>query len=392
MGKLRKACSKLGGCWIGWVVKGRQGSWMVVRPRMSAVGEPWEKVRYQWWWCEVGADGAAHMGAAQEGAVGEAGESSRRPGVPQTPRNPNSGALLVSPFDGFPPVQWMMVTLEKMWENPAEDKAYKLLLLLPRPVLQPVWRGEKKDVTRIIEERCNRFLHGGTAGNAVQRLLLAKLAAQRLLFDKLAPATEETLRKLEEFHPAGTSSSQEYLWAAHASGGRDSLLECNHLAEGRTPAESREWLAGARLVALPKDDLGGKVRLLACGEIWLEVKGGADLRAALFRRMPECDISAFVDDVFFTAPPIATVDTYGTHMEEAPAIDLDVQSTKSAAFAAEEDASFFTDGVLGVQGEPDFIDVLGVPVGAILPILNMLGHAQAHGLLLHFCTHTRLDV
>ncbi|KAK3270601.1 hypothetical protein CYMTET_21006 [Cymbomonas tetramitiformis] len=52
------------------------------------------------------------------------------------------------------------------------------------------------------------------------------------------------------------------------SGGRDALLEvCSHLAAGRAPEEVREWLAGARLVALLKDNLGVSVRTIACGEL-----------------------------------------------------------------------------------------------------------------------------
>eukprot|EP00854_Cymbomonas_tetramitiformis_P016591 gene16591-biopygen17118 len=70
---------------------------------------------------------------------------------------------------------------------------------------------------------------------------------------------------------SGPGSSQwrwEHLWAVHVSGGRDALLEvCNHLAAGCVPCGVREWLAGARLVALLKDDLGVNVRPVACGEV-----------------------------------------------------------------------------------------------------------------------------
>ncbi|KAK3262584.1 hypothetical protein CYMTET_28568 [Cymbomonas tetramitiformis] len=47
---------------------------------------------------------------------------------------------------------------------------------------------------------------------------------------------------------------------------RARLLEmCNHLAAGRAPEEAREWLAGAQLVALLKDDLGVNVRPIVSG-------------------------------------------------------------------------------------------------------------------------------
>ncbi|KAK3287208.1 hypothetical protein CYMTET_5270 [Cymbomonas tetramitiformis] len=55
---------------------------------------------------------------------------------------------------------------------------------------------------------------------------------------------------------------------ATKTGGRDVLLEvCNHLVAGWAPGEVREWLAGARLVALLKDDLGVNGRHIACGKV-----------------------------------------------------------------------------------------------------------------------------
>ncbi|KAK3246838.1 hypothetical protein CYMTET_43641 [Cymbomonas tetramitiformis] len=49
-------------------------------------------------------------------------------------------------------------------------------------------------------------------------------------------------------------------------------------------------------------------------------------------------------------------------MEEAAAIGLDIRTMKSAAFSLEGEPSYFADGMPGVWGELDFIDVLGVPV------------------------------
>eukprot|EP00854_Cymbomonas_tetramitiformis_P016090 gene16090-biopygen16593 len=234
-----------------------------------------------------------------------------------------------------------MVALRRMRVDTEDVDAYKLFFLLPRLILQPVQKGEKKGVARVIKERCARFLRGdweelhaeapgdrrATAEADEERVLrdavrlvkdgqLGK-AAKRLELAKLAPATEETLQKLERLHPAGTGRRQEveenrrrelqaqaleldegvfdgvmrhlpqasgpgssqwrweHLWAIHVSGGRDALLEvCNHLAAGRAPAVVREWLAGARLVALLKDDFGNNDDE---HDGLRAVKGGADL-------------------------------------------------------------------------------------------------------------------
>ncbi|KAK3237100.1 hypothetical protein CYMTET_52795 [Cymbomonas tetramitiformis] len=75
-----------------------------------------------------------------------------------------------------------------------------------------------------------------------------------------------------------------------------------HLAAGRASAVVREWLAGARLVALLKGDFGNNVWPIACGEdderdglraiqVGVAVEGGADLCVhtvqAAFDRHPE---------------------------------------------------------------------------------------------------------
>ncbi|KAK3242347.1 hypothetical protein CYMTET_47966 [Cymbomonas tetramitiformis] len=208
----------------------------------------------------------------------------------------------------------VMVALRRMRVDTADIEAYKLFFLLPRLVLQPVQQGVKQGVAQVPGDRrvvaeadeervlrdAVRLVKAGQLGKAAKRLELAKLA----------PATEETLLKLERLHPAGTGrrrdvgedrrrelreqaleldektfddvmrnlprasgpgSSQwrwEHLWAVHVSGGRDALLEvCNHLTAGRAPTGVREWLAGARLVVLLKDDLGVNVRPIACGEV-----------------------------------------------------------------------------------------------------------------------------
>ncbi|KAK3250615.1 hypothetical protein CYMTET_40019 [Cymbomonas tetramitiformis] len=162
--------------------------------------------------------------------------------------------------------------------------------------------GDQRAVAEADEELRDavRLVKAGQLGKATKRLELAKLA----------PVTEETLLKLERLHPAWTGRRQdvgedrrrelqgqaleldektfddvmrnlpratgpgsshwrwEHMWAVHVSGGRDALLEvCNHLAAGRAPAGVREWLAGARLVSLLKDDLGVNVRPIACGEV-----------------------------------------------------------------------------------------------------------------------------
>ncbi|KAK3258495.1 hypothetical protein CYMTET_32472 [Cymbomonas tetramitiformis] len=164
--------------------------------------------------------------------------------------------------------------------------------------------GDRRAVAEADEERvlrdAVRLVKAGQLGKAAKRLELAKLAT----------ATEETLLKLERLHPAGIGRRQdvgedrrrelrgqaleldektfddvmrnlpqasgpgssqwrwEHMWAVHVSGGRDALMEvCNHLAAGRAPAGVREWLAGARLVALLKDDLGVNVRPIPCGEV-----------------------------------------------------------------------------------------------------------------------------
>ncbi|KAK3238690.1 hypothetical protein CYMTET_51318 [Cymbomonas tetramitiformis] len=228
----------------------------------------------------------------------------------------------------------VMVALRRMRVDTEDVEAYKLLFLLPRLVLQPVQQGVKQGVAQVIKERCARFLRGEWEGlhaevpgdrravaeaneervlrDAVRLVKDGQLgkAAKRLELAKLAPATEETLLKLERLHPAGTGRRQdvgedrrrelggqaleldektfddvmrnlprasgpgssqwrwEHMWAVHVSGGRDALLEvCNHLAASRAPAGVREWLAGARLVALLKDDLGVNVRPIACGEV-----------------------------------------------------------------------------------------------------------------------------
>eukprot|EP00854_Cymbomonas_tetramitiformis_P028052 gene28052-biopygen29113 len=193
-----------------------------------------------------------------------------------------------------------MVALRRMRVDTEDVDAYKLFFLLPRLILQPVQKGEKKGVAQVIKERCTRFLrrdweelHAEAPGDrrataeadeervlrdAVRLVKAGQLgkAAKRLELSKLAPATDETLQKLERLHPAGTGrrreveedrrrelqaqaleldegvfdgvmrhlpqasgpgSSQwrwEHLWAIHVSGGRDALLEvCNHLAAGR---------------------------------------------------------------------------------------------------------------------------------------------------------------
>eukprot|EP00854_Cymbomonas_tetramitiformis_P009962 gene9962-biopygen10183 len=114
-------------------------------------------------------------------------------------------------------------------------EAYKLFFLLPRLVVhQPVQKGVKQGVAQVIKERCARFLRGEWEGLHVEvpgdrRAVLAEAdeervlrdavrlvkagqlgkAAKRLELAKLAPATEETLLKLKQLHPAGTGRGQD---------------------------------------------------------------------------------------------------------------------------------------------------------------------------------------
>ncbi|KAK3264224.1 hypothetical protein CYMTET_27024 [Cymbomonas tetramitiformis] len=97
--------------------------------------------------------------------------------------------------------EFVMVTLERMRVDTEDVEAYKLFFWRPRPVLQPVRRGMKKGVAQIIKERCTCLLHREWEG------LYAKAPKDRR--PRLAPATEETLRKLEELRPAGTSRRQD---------------------------------------------------------------------------------------------------------------------------------------------------------------------------------------
>ncbi|KAK3279602.1 hypothetical protein CYMTET_12520, partial [Cymbomonas tetramitiformis] len=182
----------------------------------------------------------------------------------------------------------------------------------------PVPQGLKKGVAQVIREV--RQVHAGGVGgpfcrgaggsscdageervlrDAVRRVKAGQLgkAAKRLELAKLAPATEETLRRLEQLHPAGTGRRREVEGdrrrelqeQALELDGRvfDDVMRnpscCGLCPGGR--AGLREWLAGARLVAVLKDDLGVNVRPIACGEvlrklvakIGVAVKGGADL-------------------------------------------------------------------------------------------------------------------
>ncbi|KAK3245180.1 hypothetical protein CYMTET_45237 [Cymbomonas tetramitiformis] len=228
-----------------------------------------------------------------------------------------------------------MVALRRMRVDTEDVDAYKLFFLLPRLILQPVQKGEKKGVARVIKERCARFLRGDW----------------------------------EELH-------------AEAPGDRRATAEAD---------EERVLRDAVRL-----DDEHDGLRAIQVGVV---VKGGADLgvhTAVLERvqeRHPAVVICAYLDDAWFMGPPADAALASGVYMEEAAAIGLDIQPMKSAAFSPVGDTSCFADCMPGARGDLDFIDVLGVPVGkaeavsaemlkkvenlcAILPALNKLGEGE----------------
>eukprot|EP00854_Cymbomonas_tetramitiformis_P034007 gene34007-biopygen1510 len=189
--------------------------------------------------------------------------------------------------------------------------------------------------------------------------------------------------------------------------------------------EMRERLAGARLVALLKDNLGVNIRPIACGEVlrklvakaaldrhleWVCVKADAKKdfnavhREAAFEaverdfpelwawidlcyvveanlgfrlgsalglvvlervqeRHPGVIVFAYLDDTFLMGPPVVAAAAYEVYMKEAEAIGLTIQPLKSSVYSPEGDTSCFREGRPGVQGRMDIIDVLGVPVG-----------------------------
>ncbi|KAK3263239.1 hypothetical protein CYMTET_27946 [Cymbomonas tetramitiformis] len=127
----------------------------------------------------------------------------------------------------------VMVALWRMRLDTEVFEACKLFFLLPRLVLQPVQQGVKQGVAQVIKERRARFLRGEWEGmhaevpgdrravaevdeervlrDTVRLVKAGQLgkAAKRLELAKLAPATEETLLKLERLHPAGTGRRQD---------------------------------------------------------------------------------------------------------------------------------------------------------------------------------------
>ncbi|KAK3245707.1 hypothetical protein CYMTET_44747 [Cymbomonas tetramitiformis] len=249
----------------------------------------------------------------------------------------------------------VMLALARMRVDPEDLEAYKLFLLVLRLVLQPVPQGLKKGVAQVIRERCDRFMRGEweglfaeapegrrvTAGAGEERVLrdavrLVKVgqlgkAAKRLELAKLASATEETLRRLEQLHPAGTGRRRE--------------------------------VEGPRAV-----------------QIGVAVKGGAELgvhtvQAALDRhpewavleriqeRHPQVIVMAYLDDGHLIGPPAVAMAAYDTYVEEAVAIGLHIQPAKSAAYSPEGDPGVFAQEMPGARGELAIINVLGVPVG-----------------------------
>ncbi|KAK3256715.1 hypothetical protein CYMTET_34163 [Cymbomonas tetramitiformis] len=143
----------------------------------------------------------------------------------------------------------VMVALERMRVDPKDVEAYKLCLLLPRQVLQPVLRGINKVVAKIMKERNIHILRGEWEG-----LYLEALEDQRVM----AEAGEERASG-----PGSFPWRRERLWADHVSGVRDALVEVrNHLAAGCAPEEVQKWLAGAWLVALLKHNPGVNVKVL----------------------------------------------------------------------------------------------------------------------------------
>eukprot|EP00854_Cymbomonas_tetramitiformis_P016590 gene16590-biopygen17117 len=72
---------------------------------------------------------------------------------------------------------------------------------------------------------------------------------------------------------------------------------------------------------------------------------------------------AYLDDVHLIGPPILAAAAYDTCLEEAVAVGLQIQPTKSAAYSPEGDVGCFAEEMPGARGELDFINVLGMPVG-----------------------------
>ncbi|KAK3259008.1 hypothetical protein CYMTET_31974 [Cymbomonas tetramitiformis] len=194
---------------------------------------------------------------------------------------------------------------------------------------------------------------------------------------------------------------------------------------GRAPEEVREWLAGARLVALLKDNLGDNAYCMRGGSPEAasassvqklegsSFVGGSKKTSPVGCGLPklrvEANLGFWLDSA--DAPMQYAKSKEGTQQGKPPGAAL-LSPAANRVGAANEvsgfrlgDASCFADGMPGTQGELDFIDVSGMPVGkadavtaemlkkveelcALLP-MNELGHTQAHGLLLRFGAQQR---
>ncbi|KAK3253169.1 hypothetical protein CYMTET_37561 [Cymbomonas tetramitiformis] len=212
-------------------------------------------------------------------------------------------------------------------------------------------RGDRRATAEADEERVLR--------DAVQLVKAGQLgkAAKRLELATLKTGTEETLQKLERLHPAGTGRRRE----VEEDRRQELQAQALELDEGVFNAMVREWLAGARLVALLKDDSGNNDDErdgLRAIQVRVAVKGGADL----------------------------CVHTVQAALDQHP-----------EWLCVKVDAKNAFDGMPGARGELGFIDVCVSAemskkvenLCAILLALNKLGHAQAQGLLLRFCAHPR---
>ncbi|KAK3267679.1 hypothetical protein CYMTET_23778 [Cymbomonas tetramitiformis] len=80
-----------------------------------------------------------------------------------------------------------MVALQRMRVDTDDADAYKLFVLLPRLVLQPVQQGVKHGVAQVMKERCARFLRGEWEELYVEapgdRLAMAEADEERVLRD-----------------------------------------------------------------------------------------------------------------------------------------------------------------------------------------------------------------
>ncbi|KAK3269465.1 hypothetical protein CYMTET_22092 [Cymbomonas tetramitiformis] len=151
-----------------------------------------------------------------------------------------------------------MVALRRVRVDTEDVDAYKLFFLLPRLILQPVQKGEKKGVAQVIKERCVRFLRGDW----------------------------------EELHAEGRRHRAI-----------DGLRPRQMRSRRREVEEDRRRELQAQALELDEvDDFGNKVWPIACGGVLRELVAKAVLERVQ-ERHPAVVICAFLDDAFFMHGP-----------------------------------------------------------------------------------------